>query len=46
MVDSWARELSQALSSLGPDANVISKGYRRDAIYWQPNLRFDKTLTG
>ena len=47
MVDSWARELSQALSSLGPDANVIRQRLIVEMQFTgNQTLRFDKTLTG
>ncbi len=47
MVDSWANELSQALSSIGPGIDVIRQ---RLIVEFQfsgnQTLRFDKTLTG
>ena len=47
MVDSWASELSQALSSIGPDANVIRQRLIVEMQFGgNQTLRFDKTLTG
>jgi predicted fused transcriptional regulator/phosphomethylpyrimidine kinase len=47
MVDSWASELSQALSSIGPNANVIRQRLIVEMQFGgNQTLRFDKTLTG
>lgn len=47
MVDSWASELSQALSSIGPSANVIRQRLIVEMQFGgNQTLRFDKTLTG
>ena len=47
MVDSWASELSQALSSIGPDANVVRQRLIVEMQFGgNQTLRFDKTLTG
>ena len=47
MVDAWASELSQALSSIGPDANVIRQRLIVEMQFGgNQTLRFDKTLTG
>ena len=47
MVDSWASELSQALSSIGPEANVLRQRLIVELQFsGQQTLRFDKTLTG
>ena len=47
MVDSWGNELSQALSSIGPNVDVLRQ---RLIVEFQfsgnQTLRFDKTLTG
>ena len=47
MVDAWGSELSQALSSIGPNSDILRQ---RLIVEFQfgPNqtLRFDKTLTG
>lgn len=46
-IDSWGNELSQALSSMGPDTSVLRQ---RLIVEFQftgnHTLRFDKTLTG
>lgn len=47
MVDSWASELSQALSSIGPNANVVRQRLIVEMQFGgNQTLRFDKTLTG
>ena len=47
MVDSWASELSQALSSIGPSASVIRQRLIVEMQFGgNQTLRFDKTLTG
>lgn len=47
MVDSWASELSQALSSIGPNANVLRQRLIVEMQFGgNQTLRFDKTLTG
>lgn len=47
MVDSWAIELSQALSAIGPDSSVIRQRLIVEMQFsGQQTLRFDKTLTG
>ena len=47
MVDSWASELSQALSSIGAEADVVRQRLIVELQFTgNQTLRFDKTLTG
>lgn len=47
VIDSWGHELSQALSSMGPDASVVRQRLIVELQFTgNHTLRFDKTLTG
>jgi transcriptional regulator with XRE-family HTH domain len=46
-IDSWGNELSQALSSMGPNINVLRQRLIVELQFTgNHTLRFDKTLTG